>query len=355
MGVRLTKSGWVGIALIVIPLIIYVSYECWLSTREFTPLDLPILISENSAATANFEVNLAGRYTFSIATDYNFPNRLSECRGEQRESAITTHWTLLGPDGVTADVTGDYFAGWGGAADLRKTGHYFLRAQILGAPTCLNAAHPRLKVETWNDAYAAYRIKLQWLCLVLVTCGAGLILRAISQAVIGFENPLRDSPLTAVAGDLLSSHAPQRQIPRLSGLPSFGIVASLVLLFLVISMYVMQIRLETQGIYVRLVRSNEWRADLSPEPLIIRLESKWTGRDSTYRWFLNSKEIKREGLATELRKQLALRPKWIVYVEADTNSAYGVALDAIDTVREVHATPVLLTPKTIEESKRTRQ
>ena len=92
-----------------------------------------------------------------------------------------------------------------------------------------------------------------------------------------------------------------------------------------------------------------------PEPLIIRLESKWTGRDSTYRWFLNSKEIKREGLATELRKQLALRPKWIVYVEADTNSAYGVALDAIDTVREVHATPVLLTPKTIEEPKRARQ
>lgn len=79
-------------------------------------------------------------------------------------------------------------------------------------------------------------------------------------------------------------------------------------------------------------------------PIVI--EVKDTGPMSSPELFLNSKVITWAGLPYELKKQLALRPDWVVYVHGDDDVPYLDVLSVMDIAREERARVVLLTPKT---------
>jgi len=351
MGVRLTRSGWVGIALALLSVSTIGSYECWLATRKFVPLDMPLTFAKGAVTTTEFDVNLAGRYWFRIDDGYySHQDSIPGCAPNDLQDGIITRWTLSGPSGVIIDEVRDYFR-WTHLIDLEQKGHYFVRVQVSSDPACLGQVHPRLRADRLGDEYGKYRLWIGWVCLVSLTAGIGLIVLTPSTTdVEHLEQNLRRMQLSPQS---YFASARFRLVPRMGNLPPYGLIASLLLLFLTISMnFLLLPMMHPKGIYVRLVRPDTPRTDPWAAPLIVRIESKWTGAENTYRWFVNEKEIRQQDLSGELRKQLALRAKWTVYLEADSNCAYNVALDAVDVIHELHATPVLLTPKSKHELQR---
>jgi len=158
MGVRLTRSGWVGIALAVLSVSTIGSYECWLATRKFVPLDMPLTFAKGAVTTTEFDVNLAGRYWFRIDDGYySHQDSIPGCAPNDLQDGIITRWTLSGPSGVIIDEVRDYFR-WTHLIDLEQKGHYFVRVQVSSDPACLGQVHPRLRADRLGDEYGKYRL-----------------------------------------------------------------------------------------------------------------------------------------------------------------------------------------------------
>jgi len=73
----------------------------------------------------------------------------------------------------------------------------------------------------------------------------------------------------------------------------------------------------------------------------------WAVRiDSEEIWYLNSKKIYPDELASLLREQQGTRTNCTVFLDVDTEVPYSVAIRAIDLMQETPAKVVLLTPET---------
>ena len=69
-------TGRVGLLLVVIPLGCFGSWIWWDQTRAWVPLDEPVSFDQGRSVTAEFEINVAGRYAIAMVTghDYCFVN-----------------------------------------------------------------------------------------------------------------------------------------------------------------------------------------------------------------------------------------------------------------------------------------
>src|SRR5262249_47383268 len=110
---------------------------------------------------------------------------------------------------------------------------------------------------------------------------------------------------------------PLRQ--SIQGLPSFGIVAVMIYLVLLIPMWVMLAGFNpvSRGLRVSIMKpgatlpkSDEWT-----DPLIVRIQDDGAGEAP--KLLLNSKPVSWVDLDAALKQELGRRRDWVVYVEAD--------------------------------------
>jgi biopolymer transport protein ExbD len=59
--------------------------------------------------------------------------------------------------------------------------------------------------------------------------------------------------------------------------------------------------------------------------------------------YVNSKPTSWNKFGDDLKNELKLRPKWVVYVQADPNLPWADITSAIDVAKGLHADVVLLT------------
>lgn len=153
--------------------------------------------------------------------------------------------------------------------------------------------------------------------------------------------------------------------PRISDLPSFGLLYVLMLTSVLIPsflifLYAWGFNLRSVGIEVHLLnpgprpaRGNLWTA-----PLIVRLEN--AGSNSPPRLYLNSRAVPWEALGTTLKGELKSRSDWVVYFETDRNVdwkddvAWGDVANAMDIARGLGAKVAFL-PKELASPPRNRQ
>jgi biopolymer transport protein ExbD len=126
---------------------------------------------------------------------------------------------------------------------------------------------------------------------------------------------------------------------RFSGFPAFALIGAPILALL-IPMFALMLRSRVPvGLPVHLLRIGV--DDHGASPIIISvIGGKANGVSRVY---VNSKETSWAELRSTIRTQLEVRPRWIVYVEADSGASWHDAVYVIDVARGLHAEVVLLT------------
>jgi biopolymer transport protein ExbD len=334
---------WIGITLILLGLITYGSIQHWMTTRIFVPVDMPVSLAPGHIKTGAFSINLRDGYSIWIDLDHNVQWD-ANCNAH---SSLQTRWVLRTAGRVVEEwespvLFGTYLEGF-----FAERGTYELDVEVTSDASCLNPAHPRLRVNTSKRAYSEKFSLLLWLSVMFVGVGfALLVLFGIGRTGKQPIHAESDGSRSVVQYFQWAQRLPLE--PAVSGLPSFGLVCALVLSWLVmfhILFYELG-RPHSKGIMVSLMRhvppaevSERWA-----EPMVLRVQS--AGPDLATRLYLNSKPLSWEELNSGLKAELSQRSVWVVYVEVDSNLPWQDALSAIDAARGLHATIVLLTAPT---------
>jgi biopolymer transport protein ExbD len=125
--------------------------------------------------------------------------------------------------------------------------------------------------------------------------------------------------------------------------PAFALLAVPCLLFVTMALMVMFQPQHSKGLYVRLLNPDQ--APLSENPLVqpIIVQVVDAGGSAAPAIYVNSKATTWNNLASDLRDQLKLRPEWVVYVNADPNTAWAYVANVVDVAKGLHARVVLVT------------
>ena len=345
MGAPVRVVAGIAIILILLGILLPTCYRRWMNTRTFVALDMPVSLFPGHIKTPDFEINLKGWYEIWINT--RDQAQVQGCRYSTSDVAFKTHYTVYQDGHEVAHSDGEYqylghfFAG--------RKGRYRFDLDVLSDVSCLNSRQPRITVWTRSDQYDLLYDQLLTLSVVLVLGGLGVL--AFSTTRLAGKGTTAQDQLTIVENAGHQYYPRRRTLPlrpRLSRLPSFGLVYSVVLAgtlipTFLIFLYAWDYDRRSVGIEVHLLKPGPLKAaaDFWASPLVVRVENAGTG--SSPRLYLNSKAIGWEALGPALKGELKSRPDWVVYVEADRDANWGDAVNAMDIIRGVGASVVLLT------------
>jgi biopolymer transport protein ExbD len=346
MEVRGRTTASIAIILILLGVGLPAGYKHWMDTRTCVALEMPVSLSPGHIRTVDFESNLAGWYQIGIAGDERLFYR-QDCRFGAIDPLLKTRTTVYQNGRLLEHFEGaDRFLGH---FYVEKQKPYSLDIQVLTDASCLNSGRPRVFVWTASADYELLSNRLLAISVVLVLSGLGVLV--FSTATLAAKQTIARDELSIVENASHAydpSHRKRPLGPRLSRLPSFGLVYTVVLgvtlipTFL-IYLYVWGYDHRSVGIEVRLVKPVPLKAptDSWTHPLTVRIESG--GGDSAPRIYLNSGAVALEGLSPLLKAELKSRTEWVVYVEADSDVNWGDAVNAMDIIRTSGARVVLLT------------
>ena len=166
-GFGLPLSVWIGISLILLGLATYGSIQHWMTTRTFVPVDMPVSLAPGHIKTGPFSINLRDGYSIWINLDQNVQWD-ANCNPY---SSLQTRWVLHRSGRVVEKwdypvLLGTYLEGF-----YAEKGTYDLDVEVASDASCLNPAHPRLRVNTGKRAYAEELSPLLWLSVMFIGAG----------------------------------------------------------------------------------------------------------------------------------------------------------------------------------------
>jgi biopolymer transport protein ExbD len=334
----------IAIILILLGILLPAGYQRWMNTRTFVALDMPVSLSPGHIKTPDFEINLEGWYEIWVNT--RDQAQVQGCRYSASDVPLKTHYTVYQEGHEVAHSDGEYqylghfFAG--------RKGRYSFDIDVLSDVACLNSRQPRITVWTRSDHHELLGDQLLSLSIVLVLGGLGVL--AFSTTGLAGTGTTQDQ-LTIVESAGHQYYPRRRTLPlrpRLSRLPSFGLVYSVILAVALIPtflifLYAWDYDHRSVGIEFHLLKPGPLKAaaDSRTSPPMVRVENASTG--SSPRLYLNRKAIGWEALGPALKGELKSRPDWVVYFEADSDVNWVDAVNTMDIIRGVGAKVILVT------------
>ena len=160
--------------------------------------------------------------------------------------------------------------------------------------------------------------------------------------------PLRILPEMSLKNVLPHPH--HRPIPLITQLPNFGLIYGAVLWILVFLFMIIRAPRPYYGLLI----------DLKTPAAVGREESPWKETLGVYlavgeKYYVNGDLVRREDLHAKLRQELSHRAVWTVYFEADSDTLNMDAIYAMDTIQELGAKLIWITPKVREELRQKEQ
>jgi biopolymer transport protein ExbD len=404
MGARLSVSGKIGLALILIVLCPIAGWKYWMMTRTWVPLYTPMSLAPGHFRTGEFKINLQATYLVYVQVDRKEDYQGTSCllgieNCKDKPDVVKVAWTLLDDGRVMAQgqSSADHGKiGWGefvgrnlGNFYVNGGRHYVLQVDVLADGSRLKSADPHLVVENasnyspygeyWQDeAYGDYAF---WPILLILPVGMTLLLRSISDLLaerrerqrVPLTEQGRSNGAVLIAEESSSEYAARtatqsadsapsslnitgaasvgqnfqwaRKQPLrrpFSGLPQFGIIGGVFFVFLVFMFGILGPRTST-GLKVRLLAPGAApvESDAWTEPLVVQLRDAGPGREP--RLYVNSKEIAWRDLDRTLKQELGRRKDWVVYVGGDAALPWADITDVVDVARGDHAKVFLVT------------
>jgi biopolymer transport protein ExbD len=326
-----------GISFIFLGLASFTVIQYWMSTRTFVAVNMPISLVPGHVKTGPFRINLSDSYTIWIDFDQNLPFD-PNCSSY---SVLQTRWALR-RDRIVAQesdepIIHDCFLGFLQA----EKGTYDLDVEVLSDASCLNPRHPRLRVWTEKSYYTDSTGPVQWLSLLCAGAGMSLLVIFGHRQLRGRSARPASFALSESTGQHFHFAQKFQLTKKFSGLPPFGLVAAIICFVGVFPLYVLESPRPPLGLKVRVLKPAVLSAKVKPltEPVVVRLRVGLPRK-----LYLNSRLVSLSTLDVELKKELKLRPDWVVYFDADPDLPWEQAAEVIDIIRGAGAEVVLLTP-----------
>jgi hypothetical protein len=342
----------VGLIIILASLILILSARHWYATRIFVPLDQPISLAQGHIATPEFKTNFSGDYYVYIKFDRNYAGH-TPC---QPEEILRTNWALS-RDGRITDTSVTSAPPWVGKADGTvigsflgrlelRSGTYRINLNVLSDSGCLNHENPRLRIENYQEQVHDSYFAAFWILLFTLISGALLVIRSF---VRNETAPHRSLSITGTdsfeSGTLARCHNPHRKASRFSQIPSFGLIASLTLLMILIPMWIISAWFdfthESRGVWVYIPKMQPTIEIPAKDDFpVLRLE----GKGNEIAFFVNSKPVTNHEVRDALDSALQTHNARFVYLAVDPELHYGDAALGIGIIRSVKAEVILYTP-----------
>ena len=348
-GLTLHVEAWIGGILVVVGLSTFLAVHRWMSSRTFVALDMPISLARGPIRAGPFKINLNDDYTVRIDTgweSYFDPN----CPSYDR---VKANWFLIKDGRQVATWLASTPATYLGGFNSEK-GTYELDVEVLSDSGCLNPGHPRLLVYTSKADYDDSTGPILWASAFSIAVGAGLMaLGFIGLAAEFHPQSTRISDSASVGQSFQwAQRLPLRQ--EVSSPPAFALLAAPCLIVLIIVFMVLLQPYPSKGLRVQVLKPGSSGVPNDPfsSPVVVQLLDAGMGVPPSV--YVNSKATSWNKLGNDLKDELKLRPKWVVYVEADPNLPWSDVMNVVDVAKGLHARVVLLTLKPKLETSRAR-
>jgi biopolymer transport protein ExbD len=330
----------IGFGLALLGIVSFVIVKRWIDTRIFAPVDIPVSLAPGHIRTGPFRINVEQGY--SIWIDFDQSTYFNPMCSSY--STLKTTWTLYRDGRVQtqwdAPVLQDgYLEGF----DAAK-GFYDLDVHVLADASCLNENRPRLRVVTSRDNDSFYAGVLLWSGVAFIVVGLSLVIldwrggvfRELEESAVVTNSP------TVGQNFQWAQRLPLRR--QFSSPPAFALLAAPVLVVLIIIFMVLLQPYPARGLYVKVLKPGPLAAtDPLSNPVVVQILD--AGLGVTPELYVNSKPTPWNRFADDLKNELKLRPKWVVYVQADPILPWADIANAIDVAKGLHADVVLLTLK----------
>lgn len=329
-------AGRIGVCLILGGIGLFFCSVRWLAPHPGVAWEMPVSLSPGHVITGNFSVTLDTLYYAEIELD-----KRSEIRTHcEPRSVLSTRW-VLSSEGREEHGSSPWEDTGLTIVDLySERTRYALDVEILPGASCLNASHPRLKVQTHpypSDLYVA----LTWFSIVPVGIGLALLIRPYITRQFSKIEETRIFPDMVLHNVLpIAKHAPLMPI---HGMPHWGMFCGAVLWILMFVFMILR-PLPSKGLFVSWKKRAAVVWEKSPWPDTLEVYVR-----SPARFFVNSEEVDRTGLRSKLIEQLGRRAEWTVYFEADPDTRYMDDIYAIETIQACGAKLFWVTPKMREQ------
>jgi biopolymer transport protein ExbD len=214
---------------------------------------------------------------------------------------------------------------------------------------CLKERHPRVVIRTHDlEALEEVGDLLSSIFHYFAIVGLAFVPWALAIWIrrrFTREGP-RMFPGTKPGNHLRVLH--QRPMRMFAELPNFGLMFGAVL-WIVAFIFMVNLPPPSRGLLIGLRADDAIGLAVSPWPETI---SVYLGIGEKY--YVNGQQVAQRDLRARLEEKLGRSAVWTVYFEADGNTLNGNAIYAMDTIRELGAKLVWITPK-VRENLRQRQ
>lgn len=333
-----TARVLIGLVLAILGMATFATVKRWIDTRTFVPVDAPVSLAAGHIRTGPFKINLKDEYQVRIETgweSYFDPNCLAYMHLPKAD------WFLYKDGQLVKKRVGSEPSDYLGSFD-GENGTYELDLDIQSDSGCLDPGHPRLLVYTNKANYDDYANPILWAAGLSITLGASLVLLgAIARSTESHLSSIRISNSDSVGQNFQwAQRLPLRR--QFSSLPAFALLAAPVLVILIIIFMVLLQPYPARGLYVKVLKPGTLAAtDPLSDPVVVQILDARLG--VTPELYINSKPTSWNKFADDLKNELKLRPKWVVYVQADPILPWADIASAIDVAKGLHADVVLLT------------
>jgi hypothetical protein len=190
----------VGLTLVLVGALIQAIWLLWVSTRHWTPVDIPITLSPGEIISKEFKINSSAPYFIQVVAQKNLPFDPLNCllgtwtsfaghTCESTSSVIEATWTLSSRGHVIANDTSNTFIpdAWGNLTISKGLGafqgeygrSYKLEVHFLKDGRRLAGCNPHLVVEVsgeWTKGILFERMIIDLLTAILWLIGIPLLL-----------------------------------------------------------------------------------------------------------------------------------------------------------------------------------
>ena len=334
---RVPALAKIGLGLIVAGALIGAAGWYWAPTTD--PVRQYVSLAKGHVEIPEFEVNNEREYW--ITADFNDIDSadLPGCDAlKGSRPAIRTHTVVTRAGTVVSETDSQ---NWEIGTFTSRPGRYKIRVDVISNSSCLQK--PSAWLSVWCNADPDPFHTRGWSALFIIL-GIGILL-----PVRSITKPIALPPEIAPPNTSVPERLPRRIVrplqARMSALPSFGTLATVIFFFAVVGLMLCLAWIHDhsipKGLGVSVSSKLYERAKGNREIAPLTLSVERHGED--VRYLLDGENVRLEDLRRALKGELARRADWIVFVEGDASLPYQDVTQLIDIASGLHAKVVMLT------------
>lgn len=328
---RVPLRALIGLGLIAFGIAAHRGIDRWMRSRIVDPVNMTIPLGAGHVHTGPFHLNLNATY-WVIMSSGEAGHPESKCAYSFLRTQ--SRWVLYKRGRIFKRNDSLTFVNWPTSFDAGP-GIYDMDLEILWDASCLDRSHPRLHIYALTEDYETAAQVLEVGCLG--AAGLGFIVLVFLPAIERLHSAKTEcsmlGPTTNAAEYQWNLKLPLQK--PFSRLPTFGLFAAILYGVLALLMMLITFGFQTtsRGLSVHLLNAGQVPGKSVGWTVPLTVLLKDSGPSKEPQIMVNGKQVTWEDFSSALKRELAQRQDWIVYVGGDDCLAYVNFANVIDLAR----------------------